>query len=69
MVMATTARLPVDLTFRCRTDYRGFVVDVDIDPAQPNYGQNYAPALTATWSELRANPYSNDYSQYGYRRY
>ena len=51
-----SGQLPVDLTFRCRTDYRGFVVDVDIDPAQPNYGQNYAPALTATPAELRAKP-------------
>jgi len=49
----------VDLTWRCRTDYRGFVVDVDVRPAQRNYGgdYNYQPY----------NPY--DYSQYGYRRY
>ena len=48
----------VDLTFKCKTDYRGFVTDVDIDRAQSNYGYNY-------------QPYSNgyDYSQYGYRRY
>jgi hypothetical protein len=48
--------VPVDLTFRCRTDYRGFVVDVDIDRAASNYGYSYTP-------------YYNDYSQYGYRRY
>ncbi len=46
-----------DLTFSCRTDYRGFVVDVDIDPAQRNYGNGYQ------------QPYDNPYSVYGYRRY
>ena len=49
-----------DLTWRCRTDYRGFVVNVDVRPAQRNYGYgnyNYQPY----------NPY--DYSQYGYQRY
>jgi hypothetical protein len=49
----------VDLTFKCKTDYRGFVTDVSLDRAQSNYGYNY-------------QPYSNngyDYSQYGYRRY
>jgi hypothetical protein len=48
----------VDLTFKCKTDYRGFVTDVSVDRAQSNYGYNY-------------QPYSNgyDYSQYGYRRY
>ena len=55
----------VDLTWKCRVDYRGFVRDVDINRAQTNYGygnngynQGYAP-------------YNNsyDYSQYGYRRY
>ncbi len=47
---------PVDLTFRCKVDYRGFITDVDIDRAQSNYGYNYTP-------------YNYDYSQYGYRRY
>jgi hypothetical protein len=46
----------VDLTFRCKVDYRGFITDVDIDRAQSNYGSNYTP-------------YNYDYSQYGYRRY
>jgi hypothetical protein len=46
-----------DLTFKCRTDYRGFVTDVDLDRARSAYGSNYSP-------------YNNyDYSQYGYRRY
>ncbi len=52
---------PVDLTFRCRTDYRGFVVDVDVNRAQTNYGTNYQPY---------GNYQSQDpYAAYGYRRY
>jgi hypothetical protein len=48
---------PVDLTWKCKVDYRGFVSDIDIDRAQSNYGYgNYTP-------------YNYDYSQYGYRRY
>ena len=49
---------PVDLTFKCKTDYRGFITDIDVDRAQSNYGYGYSP-------------YNNgyDYSQYGYRRY
>ena len=58
----------VDLTWKCRVDYRGFVRGIDINRAQTNYGytggytDGYAGAYT---------PYSNgyDYSQYGYRRY
>ncbi|HUP67553.1 MAG TPA: hypothetical protein VM145_05005 [Sphingomicrobium sp.] len=51
---------PVDLTFKCKTDYRGFVTEVDVDRAQGSYGYNsYTPYST----------YGNDYSQYGYRRY
>jgi hypothetical protein len=48
-----------DLMFKCKTDYRGFVTDVDVDRTQSNYGSNYSPY----------SPYGNDYSQYGYRRY
>ena len=49
---------PIDLTFKCKTDYRGFITDVDLDRAQTNYGYSgYTPS----------NNY--DYSQYGYRRY
>ena len=48
----------VDLTWKCKTDYRGFIADIDIDRVQRNYGYgNYTPY----------NGY--DYSQYGYRRY
>jgi hypothetical protein len=47
---------PVDITWTCRTDYRGFVTDVDLDRARNSYNSTYTP-------------YNNDYSQYGYRRY
>ncbi|MFL6759126.1 hypothetical protein [Sphingomonas sp.] len=49
----------VDLTWRCKVDYRGFVSDVNIDRAQMNYGSNYGYAPNNNY----------DYSQYGYRRY
>ena len=48
------AQQPVDLTFKCSTDYRGFVTDVDIDNARVNYG-GYTPY--------------DPYAAYGYRRY
>lgn len=45
-----------DLTWSCRTDYRGYVVDVDLKRGAYGYGN--------------AAPYNGyDYSQYGYRRY
>ncbi|CAA9513774.1 MAG: hypothetical protein AVDCRST_MAG44-1553 [uncultured Sphingomonas sp.] len=53
----------IDLTFKCSTDYRGFITDIDVDRAQQNYGYNYN------------NGYSNGYvpndpyAAYGYRRY
>ena len=52
------AQTPVDLTWKCKVDYRGFISDIDLNRAQSNYGYgNYTP-------------YGNyDYSQYGYRRY
>jgi hypothetical protein len=50
---------PVDLTFKCKSDYRGFITDVDIDRAERNYGYNYTPYTG----------YGTDYSAYGYRRY
>ena len=47
----------VDLTWKCKVDYRGYVSDIDLNRAQSNYGYgNYTP-------------YNQDYSQYGYRRY
>lgn len=55
------ASMPVDLTWRCTADYRGFVVGVSITPAQRTYGGAYG---------YQQMPYEGyDYSQYGYRRY
>jgi len=46
-----------DLTFSCKTDYRGYIRDVDVERGYANYNYGY-------------QPYNNyDYSQYGYRRY
>jgi hypothetical protein len=45
-----------NLVWRCRTDFRGLVVDLDVDPARSNYGSQY-----------NNSPY--DYSPYGYQRY
>jgi hypothetical protein len=56
----------VDLTWKCRVDYRGFVRGIDINRAQINYGYGYNQGYGQGYT-----PYSNgdDYSQYGYRRY
>ena len=52
-----------DLVWNCRTDFRGFVVDIDVHAAQPNYGYGNTPYNGYA-------PYNgNDYSQYGYYRY
>jgi hypothetical protein len=55
--VATSGTGGADLTFSCKTDYRGFIRDVDIDRNNGAYGYGYSTY----------NPY--DYSQYGYRRY
>jgi hypothetical protein len=52
-----TPNSPIDLTFKCKTDYRGLITDVDLDRAQSNYGSNY-----------NYSPY-DPYAAYGYRRY
>ena len=52
----------VDLTWKCKVDYRGFVSDIDINRAEINYG------YTGGYSPYNNNN-SYDYSQYGYRRY
>ncbi len=44
----------VDLTWKCKTDYRGFISDIDIDRVNRSSSYGYTPY---------------DYSQYGYRRY
>lgn len=56
----------IDLTFRCKTDYRGFITSVSIDRAQVNYGYNQQYAPYNPYSTT--NPY-NPYEAYGYRRY
>lgn len=53
----------IDLTFRCRADYRGFITDVDVDRAETNYGSNYNNGYTNGYT-----PY-DPYAAYGYRRY
>jgi hypothetical protein len=57
----SNGQAPVDLTWRCKTDYRGFIAGIDVAPAQRNYGYGN------NYNTQPSNPY--DYSQYGYRRY
>lgn len=52
----------VDLTFKCKTDASGYIVDIDIDQATSAYGYS-------NQQQPRYTPYNQDYSQYGYRRY
>lgn len=55
-----------NLTWRCQTDFRGMVMDVNIRPARPSYG-NYG---NVPYGNYGYTPYNNyDYSQYGYVRY
>jgi hypothetical protein len=55
---------PVDLTWKCKTDYRGFITDIAVSLAQRNYSNGY----NSNYGYQQ--PYSPyDYSQYGYRRY
>jgi|tagenome__1003787_1003787.scaffolds.fasta_scaffold20297763_2 hypothetical protein len=63
---------PVDLTWRCKVDYRGFISDIDVNRTQANYGgYNYNNAPYGNGYNYNNVPYGNgyDYSQYGYRRY
>ena len=46
-----------DLTWRCRTDFRGYIREVTVNRAMPSYGYG------------SYTPWNYDYSQYGYRRY
>jgi hypothetical protein len=59
----------VDLVWKCRTDYRGMIVDVDVDPAQSNYGYGYNGYNGYGGYNGYNQPSPYDYSQYGYRRY
>ena len=47
-----------DLSWKCKTDYRGLISDIDVDRINGANAYGYAPY---------GSPY--DYSQYGYRRY
>jgi hypothetical protein len=50
------AQAPVDLTWKCKIDYRGYISDIDIERARGAYDYgSYSPY--------------NPYEQYGYRRY
>jgi len=51
-----------DLTWKCSVDFRGAIVDLDVNRASSNYGYNGGYGSNYT-------PWNNDYSQYGYRRY
>ena len=55
---AYLTRAPVDLSWQCSIDYRGFVTNISFGPAQPSYG--YAPNSTQ---------WNYDVSRYGYVRY
>jgi len=59
----------VDLTWRCKSDYRGYVYDIDVHAARSNYGNGYAPNNYAPNSGTPYNDNAYDYSQYGYQRY
>jgi hypothetical protein len=50
----------VDMVWKCTTDFAGRIIDIDVDPAQSNYGYSFNYNQYTPW---------NDYSQYGYRRY
>src|SRR5579872_5657406 len=45
-----------DLSWRCRTNAVGYILQITINPAEPAYGGDYG---YTPW---------NDYSQYGYHR-
>ena len=57
-----------DLTFKCRTDYRGYVVSVDVQRAQSAYGYTpYGAAPSPYGSPYQPAP--DNTGPYGYRRY
>ena len=59
-----------DLTWRCRTDPRGFVIDVNVSLAQPAYGAYGAYGANGSYGYApQAYPQDNPYSAYGYVRY
>jgi len=58
------SQAPVDLTFKCKTDYRGLITDVDIDRAESVYGSNYNQ-----YNQYNQYNPNDPYAAYGYRRY
>ena len=50
-----------DLVWMCRTDFRGAIVDINVNAARPSYGGGH--------NDDNYTPWSQDYSQYGYYRY
>lgn len=63
---------PVDLLFKCKTDMRGIIVDVDIESAarvNGAYGSGYGYGQPPVEQPYVNQPYGTDYSAYGYRRY
>jgi hypothetical protein len=56
-----------DLTFRCRTDFRGMVVDVNIQRAQRAYNPYGGPAPYGYANPYQQSPYNT--GPYGYSRY
>jgi hypothetical protein len=50
--------------WRCKSDYRGNVYDVNVTAARNGYGNGYAPNNYAPGGSG-----AYDYSQYGYQRY
>ena len=56
-----------DLTFRCRTDYRGFVNDVSVNRASSNYGGYGYNSPYGSATPYNSSPYNT--GPYGYSRY
>lgn len=57
-----------DLTFKCRTDYRGFVTSVEVQRAQSAYGYTpYGAQPYGYASPYQPSPYNT--GPYGYSRY
>ena len=55
------AQAQPDLVWSCRTDFRGAIVDINVNAAQRTRGGYY--------NNNDYTPWNNDYSQYGYQRY
>lgn len=60
-VASTGGYRNTEVAWRCRTDGRGFIKQVAINPPDSGYGYNYGSGY--------GSGYDYDYSQYGYRRY